>query len=364
MILSATAPDPYSLAAIGTLLAGLGLSATAGLRAYIPLLAVGLAASANIIPLQSSFQDLASAPVLIILAVLTIVEFIIDKIPLVDHVSDAVHTIIRPVSGGIIMAGTANSLSTLSPWVAAILGALLALVFHGAKAATRPAVSATTVGVGNPIVSLVEDIVVLAAVLLLIFAPIVGVILLVLLAVVFVRLVGRILRRFRGGRGATGAGGSGRAGGRAKVVPASAAMVDAMPNTPSGKRGRKNRRGAPGQVALPAPLGLPVAVPPLPRPLVVPAVPVGMPVAAPGPAQAQPQPQPTVPPSPDAPTDPATYQPQYVPPLPVANPIFGGGLPGVIVPPGQTQPYPQPSPNQQPGNLYPPDATTLPGNTP
>jgi hypothetical protein len=362
MILSSTAPDAYSLAAIGTLLAALGLSATAGLRAYIPLLAVGLASSANIIPLQGSFQDLSSPPVIIILAVLTVIEFILDKIPLVDHVSDAVHTIIRPVSGAIIMAGTANSLSTLSPWVAAILGALLALVFHGAKATTRPAVSATTAGIGNPVVSLVEDVVVIAVVLLLIFAPIIGVILLVLLAVVFVRLVGRILRGFRRRRGGGGSG----AGGRANVSPTGAVVVDALPNAANGKRGRNRRGRAPRAAAMrPGQQVLPAANPQMPRGVAVPPfMPVGMPAGAPIPAPAQAQPQATGPASPNAPTEPATYQPHYVPPLPAANPIFGGGLPGVIVPPGQTQPYPQQSPNQQPGNLYPPDATTLPGNTP
>jgi hypothetical protein len=366
MMLLSAAQDPYSLAAIGTLLAALGLSATAGLRAYIPLLAVGLAGSADIMPLQDSFKDLASPTVIIILAVLVVAEFIIDKIPLVDHVSDAVHTIIRPVSGAIIMAGTGNSLSTLSPWVAAALGALLALVFHGAKATTRPAVSATTAGIGNPIVSLVEDVVVIAAVLLLIFAPIIGVLLLVLVVVVFARLFARIVRRFRRKNG-NAAGGK---GGAARITPAGVGGA-ASPVVSADKRsGRKSRRGSPPrQVAMPvAPPALPAAPIPIPAPMPMPMpmpMPQGRPMAVPGAPMAPapvpvPVPAVTTPPSPNAPTVPATYQPPYPAAAPANNPV-PGGLPPVIAPPMQTRPYPPQAPAQQPGNLYPPDATTLPG---
>jgi hypothetical protein len=346
------AQDPYSLAAIGTLLAALGLSATSGLRAYIPLLAVGLAGATGIVPLQDSFKDLASPPVLIILGVLVVGEFIIDKIPLVDHVSDAIHTVIRPVSGAVIMAGTANSLSTLAPWVAAILGALLALVFHGAKATTRPAVSATTAGVGNPIISLVEDIVVIAAVLLLIFAPIIGVILLILVVVIFARLFRGAVRRMRGRKGDAGAGG-GRRG--ARVVPASAQVVPSTAPQGGKRSGRGRGKAAARQAALPAPI-------PVPVPIVLPPVaggaammggagpapgPGGMPVPAPAPAA------PTGPASPFAPTQPATVQPPYPAGAP-ANPLYGG-MPGAGSPLAPTQTFPQQ------GNLYPPDATTLPG---
>jgi hypothetical protein len=351
------AQDPYSLAAIGTLLAALGLSATSGLRAYIPLLAVGLAGATGIVPLQDSFKDLASPPVLIVLGVLVVGEFIIDKIPLVDHVSDAIHTVIRPVSGAVIMAGTANSLSTLAPWVAAILGALLALVFHGAKATTRPAVSATTAGVGNPVISLVEDIVVIAAVLLLIFAPIIGVILLILVVLVFARLFLGVVRRLRGRKGDAGAGGRGGA----RVVPASAQVVPSTAPQGAKRPGRGRSKAAARQAALPAPV-------PVPVPVVLPPVaggaammgragpapgPAAVPVPAPAPAV------PTGPASPFAPTQPATVQPPYPAGVP-ASPLYGG-MPGAGNPLAPTQTFPQSGAGQQPGNLYPPDATTLPG---
>lgn len=186
---SIAAQDPLSGSAFIYLLAALGLSSTAGLRAYIPLFAVGLAGSANVLPLQESFKPLSSPIVLVILALLAVGEFILDKVPIIDHVNDAIHTLIRPVSGALIMAGTQNSLSDWHGWAAAAVGAMLALVFHGAKATARPAVSATTIGHGNPIVSLIEDVLVILAVLVLIFAPVVGIILVVALAGLFGRFV-------------------------------------------------------------------------------------------------------------------------------------------------------------------------------
>src|SRR5260370_37813322 len=122
---SIAAQDPLSGSAFIYLLAALGLSSTAGLRAYIPLFAVGLAGSADLLPLQESFKPLSSPLVLVILGLLAVGEFILDKVPIIDHVNDAIHTFIRPVSGALIMAGTQNPLNDWPGVAAAALGALL-----------------------------------------------------------------------------------------------------------------------------------------------------------------------------------------------------------------------------------------------
>jgi hypothetical protein len=198
--------DPASLSAITVLLAALGLSSTAGLRAYLPLLAVGIAGDNNLLPLNPNFQALGSPPIIALLGILAIGEFIVDKIPIVDHLSDAVHTIIRPVAGAIIMAGTQNSLSDVNVWLAAGAGALLAFIFHGVKATTRPAVTATTAGIGNPLLSTLEDVFVAAAALVLALLPVVGFLLFVLAVIVAIRLVGGLFRRVRGRRNGGGPG--------------------------------------------------------------------------------------------------------------------------------------------------------------
>jgi hypothetical protein len=194
-----SSPEALSSEAILALLTALGLSSTAGFRAYLPLLALAVGSSINssALPLQPNFQTLKSPPLIIILGALTILEFVVDKIPVIDHFSDAVHTVIRPLSGAIIMAGTQNSISDINPWLAAGVGAILALAFHTVKATSRPVVSATTAGVGNPIVSTIEDILTVVTSVLLIVAPILGIILLVILVLLMARLMIGVVRRFR-----------------------------------------------------------------------------------------------------------------------------------------------------------------------
>ena len=171
--------DPLSPVALTTLLTALGLSSTAGLRAYLPLLILGIASDIRgpdgvaLLPVQDQFHILGNPLVLGVLAILVVLEFLADKIPGVDHISDIVHTIIRPAAGALIMAGSANTLSDESKIVAAVVGALVALATHFMKAGTRAAVTSTTAGVGNPFASLLEDILVVGVILLLVLAPIV-----------------------------------------------------------------------------------------------------------------------------------------------------------------------------------------------
>ena len=194
--------DPISGDAILALVAALGLSSVAGLRASLTLFAVGLAydipgpGGAPLLPLQNNFKVLGSPPVLIILAILVVAEFAVDKIPGLDHVNDIIHTVVRPVVGAAIVAGTTNSLSDTSVWLAAIVGALLAFTVHGVKAGARAAVTTTTVGVGNPVVSVIEDILSVVAIALLITLPIVGAV----VALIVVLLAWRIIGWFTGRR--------------------------------------------------------------------------------------------------------------------------------------------------------------------
>jgi uncharacterized protein DUF4126 len=179
----------------------LGLSTTAGLRAYLPLLAVALGStdpSLTHIELTPGFQWMGTQWFMIIIGALAFVEFGVDKVPGLDHVSDLVHTVVRPASGAIIMAGIVNPISAWNPWVAAVIGGVLALTVHGIKSATRPVVTATTVGVGNPLMSIGEDIGALITTILAIFLPIIGVIVLAVALLLFARPISRGLRALFG----------------------------------------------------------------------------------------------------------------------------------------------------------------------
>ncbi|HEV2236296.1 MAG TPA: DUF4126 domain-containing protein [Ktedonobacterales bacterium] len=203
--------DSVTVQAIGLLFTALGLSSVSGLRAYLPLLALAVGSNLKgsdgkpVVALSPEFHVLGSWPVIALLVLLVIGEFFVDKVPVIDHISDAVHTVIRPVSGAIIMAAVSNPISDRSPWAAAVLGAVLALTVHSAKAATRPAVTATTAGIGNPIVSTGEDVIAVVFTLLALLAPFVAVVLGLILLVAVLYLIRSGWRRLRGGGSARAA---------------------------------------------------------------------------------------------------------------------------------------------------------------
>jgi hypothetical protein len=141
-------------------LSAFGLSAATGLNAYLPLLIVGLLARfTDLITLKAPWNALENTWVLAILAILLIIETIVDKIPAADTLNDAIQTFIRPAAGAILFAAGSNVISDISPVLAMICGILVAGSVHAAKATARPVITAATGGLGNPVISVVEDVV-------------------------------------------------------------------------------------------------------------------------------------------------------------------------------------------------------------
>jgi hypothetical protein len=141
------------------ILSAFGLSASAGLNAYIPLLTVALLAKfTHLIQLSSPWDTLTSWWVIGVLIVLSIVEFFADKFPAVNHVNDAIQSIVRPVAGAIVFAAGSSTIAKVDPVLALISGLLVAGGVNAVKSlVVRPAVTATTAGVGNIPVSMAED---------------------------------------------------------------------------------------------------------------------------------------------------------------------------------------------------------------
>lgn len=171
------------------ILSGFGLAAPAGLNAWLPLLIVGLAARFKFITLTQPFTVLSETWVLLVLAILLLIEVFADKIPAVDSINDMIHTVIRPVAGGILFAAHSGMVGGLDPTMSFILGLLAAGSVHAVKAGARPLVTVTTGGIGNPFVSFLEDMLSAGATVLALAAPIVAAVLmaiLLILAAVFV----------------------------------------------------------------------------------------------------------------------------------------------------------------------------------
>ncbi len=165
-----------------------GLSASAGLNAYIPLLVVGVIAHyTNWINLKSPYNLLANPWVLIVVSILLIVEMLADKIPAVNHINDIIQTGIRPAAGAIIFAASAHVIINVHPVIAIICGLLVSGSVHVVKsAAIRPAVTATTGGAGNIPVSIAEDVVATGLSILSIMIPALVAVFLVLFVVLII----------------------------------------------------------------------------------------------------------------------------------------------------------------------------------
>jgi hypothetical protein len=186
--------------AISSIFSAFGLSASAGLNAYIPLLLVGLIARyTNLIRLSEPWDLLTNVWVLLVLALLLLVEILADKIPAVNHLNDGIQTVIRPTAGAIVFAASAHAISDISPVLAFICGLLISGTVHGAKAlAVRPAVTVTTGGVGTPVVSAAEDILATVLSILAILIPVlVGALICVVAAWVIWLMLRSVMRSAR-----------------------------------------------------------------------------------------------------------------------------------------------------------------------
>ncbi|MCS6801463.1 MAG: DUF4126 domain-containing protein [Chloroflexota bacterium] len=154
------------------ILTAFGISAPAGLNAYVPLLLVGITARfTSWITLNDPFTWLTNEWVLLGLALLFGVEFFADKIPGVDHANDVLNTVLRPAAGAILFAAAGNVISEIHPALAILLGVLAAGSVHAVKATARPVVTALTFGIATPVVSAIEDVLAGTTTILAIVAP-------------------------------------------------------------------------------------------------------------------------------------------------------------------------------------------------
>jgi hypothetical protein len=162
-----------------------GLSASAGLNAYIPLLVIGVIAHyTNLIKLNPPYDALANPYILILIGILLIIEMLADKVPVANHINDLIQTFVRPVAGAIAFAASANIVTGINPILALACGLLIAGSVHVVKsAAVRPMVTATTAGAGNVPVSIAEDVTSTLVSLLSILVPI-AIAVLIIIAIV------------------------------------------------------------------------------------------------------------------------------------------------------------------------------------
>ncbi len=201
------------------LLGAFGLGAASGLNPWIPLFGLGVAQRLGAVELSPSFDWIGATPTLVVLGALFVADLIGDKIPAIDSVLHLFGLVVAPASGAIVFAAQENLLSNAHPVLAGGVGLVLGGSVHAARSTIRPAVTATTGGIGNPIVSFVEDAVSLVLTVLAVVVPVLAFVALLGLtawAVVLIRRW-RSRRRQRGFTPQTAGGpstpGRGRPGG-------------------------------------------------------------------------------------------------------------------------------------------------------
>lgn len=177
-------------------LLGLGLASATGLRTFLPLLMLALAARFEMfgVRLIDQMDWLVSLPAIAALTIAAVAEFAGDKVPAIDHALNAVGYVTRPVAGAVAAGSVFWGVDPAAAAIAGIIvGAPAALAFNAAQTGARVGSTATTGGLGNPVVSLIEDFLAFMTVIVAFLAPI----LIPIVMVVFAVLVFRLARSIR-----------------------------------------------------------------------------------------------------------------------------------------------------------------------
>jgi hypothetical protein len=157
---------------ISTLAIGMGASWVSGINLYATVATLGLLGRLAHLKLPGELEVVTNWWVIGVALFLFVVEFVADKIQVVDSVWDVIHTFIRIPAGAILAATAFGDFDRRIQVIALLVGGGLALSSHGTKAATRAVINASPEPVSNIVVSLAEDVLVIVSVLLAVFLPI------------------------------------------------------------------------------------------------------------------------------------------------------------------------------------------------
>ena len=179
-------------------LLGLGLASATGLRTFLPLLMLAVSARLGLfgVELNDQMAWLGSWPAIAALGIAATVEFAGDKIPAVDHALNVMGAFTRPIAGALAAASVFTGLDPTTAVVAGVIvGAPTAFAFNAAQGGTRLVSTATTGGLGNPVLSFIEDMLAFTTVLIAFVLPVLIPIMLILLVFVLFRLARRFRKR-------------------------------------------------------------------------------------------------------------------------------------------------------------------------
>lgn len=175
----------------------LGFSFAAGINLYATVAILGLASRYGWVALPPQYQVFDNNWIIGTAVALYIVEFFADKVPWIDSVWDAVHTVIRPIGGAFIAVTTLGHASPFAETMVALLGGTLAAGSHFGKASTRLVANASPEPFTNWMLSIAEDAFVVGLGFLALKYPIAAAVVVFIGVVVLIAFAGWIFRAVR-----------------------------------------------------------------------------------------------------------------------------------------------------------------------
>ena len=178
------------------------LSTSAGIRPFLTLALASVAMHFGYLHPAHAFAFLGSDGATALLGGLAIVEFVADKIPGVDHALHVLHFAVKPVTAAILVGGV---LPDVGPAPDLLMGvaALNAIGVHTGVATMRGASTSLSLGMANPLVSLLEDVAAVLATVLAIVLPFAGAALAIVVTLAVFLVARAVWRELRKPRAAT-----------------------------------------------------------------------------------------------------------------------------------------------------------------
>ncbi len=160
---------------------GLALSAACGLRVFVPLLVLSIAAKVGVLALGTSLGWMGSTEALIAFSVATVLEIVAYKVPWLDHALDTVASPAAVMAGTIVSASQIGAISGVSPlmqWSCAlIVGGGIAGIMQTGSVSTRVASTVVTGGIANPFISVIQSVMAIVTSVLAVLVPILAIVL-------------------------------------------------------------------------------------------------------------------------------------------------------------------------------------------
>jgi hypothetical protein len=135
---------------------------TSGINLYATVAVLGLCSRFQLVALPEQFQAFGHPLVIGLACAMYVIEFVADKVPWVDSMWDAVHTVVRPLGGALVAVTALGSASSGIQTIVALLGASVAAATHVTKSGTRAVANTSPEPFSNWLLSLAEDVFVVA----------------------------------------------------------------------------------------------------------------------------------------------------------------------------------------------------------